>query len=134
MKELTDWVKTVWDKMTGFDWYKKFWKVAYGYYKYKNNSDMMKSVVIQGSRAETSGWKDTPEFEKFYENLDKIKKYVRSSLIVGIVVKYKVHNKIKMLLKPQQISNKIQQFGMMKSTITLKSKISSANLAKYVKK
>ena len=77
---LGDWLK-------GVNWYKKYWKVAFGYYKKLKNEAGMILAAKMGSEEEKTGWKFTPKdphFETFRSQLDLVHGAVAGKIGIGV--------------------------------------------------
>ena len=67
--------------LTGWDWYKKNWKIAFGFYKAMGSASMMKKIAKTGTMAEQLKWKTNPQIEQLTDTLDKVKGYINGKTI-----------------------------------------------------
>ena len=74
------------DFLKGVNWYKKNWKIAFGYYKAMNNPAGMKTVAKLGTQEENSGWKFTPgkNLDAFRNQLDFIHRAVSGAVRAAV--------------------------------------------------
>ena len=77
------------DLLRGVNWYKKNWKVAFGYYKKLNNQKMMEVVAKRGTEEDKNNWKslsDSKELQHqnaFRTGLDKIENMTKGGGLTG---------------------------------------------------
>ena len=77
------------DLLRGVNWYKKNWKVAFGYYKKMNNQKMMELVAKRGTEEDKNNWKSASGGRElqlqtaFREALDKVENETKGGKMIS---------------------------------------------------